>query len=50
MGVRTGLLSPTASASSPRFLGVVQVGQGDMPDGLIVVENFLSEVRARMKR
>lgn len=50
MSVRTGLLSPTASASSRRFPGVVRVGRDDVPDGLIVVENFLSEVRARMKR
>jgi Tol biopolymer transport system component len=33
-----------------RFLAVLPVGQRDAPDELIMVENFMSEVKARVKR
>jgi serine/threonine-protein kinase len=40
----------TYSHDGRRFLAAVLVGQGDAPDELILVENFMSEVRARVKR
>jgi serine/threonine-protein kinase len=38
------------SHDGQRFLAVVPVGQDDAPDELIMVENFMSEVRARVKQ
>jgi len=38
------------SHDSRRFLAVVRVGRADAPEELIMVENFLSEVRARVNR
>jgi serine/threonine-protein kinase len=44
------LIDLVYSHDSRHFLAVVRVGQGDAPNELIMVENFLSEVRARVNR
>ncbi|HEX9562832.1 MAG TPA: hypothetical protein VF981_02630, partial [Gemmatimonadaceae bacterium] len=45
-----GLTSLTYSHDGKRFLAVVPVGRANSLDELIMVENFMSEVRATMKR
>jgi serine/threonine-protein kinase len=40
----------TYSHDGRRFLAVVPFGQDDAPDELIMVENFMTEVRAKVKR